>query len=417
MRRLALVALLALAATAAACGNKKKPTTDALPADEVTPDDMLREQKRIAAGELVGQALMAPRIELDYRGVTVNGRLVASPSDLDATKLARVAKLFAWLKGLKEHWRAIHPGEDFHGLVELDAAPESDALVGESVIETAAMAGFPRVRFKIDEIAWDAMLTVPRPPLDDAPDPKPDARLRLRRALVGWEIDVLVPGPCDRRPTVKTRVVKSDVLAAMVDEVCPTGERCFLSVEASEGALLTVAKLVAPAFGPGRPTNVSLDFFASEEASGSLDGGAAGGSFVNPWGNDSPFTLPDPTASPAPSPSAAAPNKPGKVRTGAVLVSGYLALEAVDKVVQTKLDAVRACYDDGRRRTPLLQGRVTVKLAIDASGSVAQACNGGSDLPSYPVVTCIVSATSKLTFPAPESGAVTIVVPFMLSPP
>ena len=422
MRRLLLVTLAAFftLVPTSACGNKKKPPTDSLPIEEVSADDVLREHTRIAAGEVVGQLLMAPKIELDYRGVTVNGRLVATPSDLDTTKLARVQKLFDWLKGMREHWKRIHPDNPFHGLLELDAAPESDALAGESLIETAAAAGYPRVRLKIDEIAWDAMLTAPLPPRPEGEDSPmhPDVRLRLRRALVGWEVDSLVMGSCDRRPSVKTRVVKSEALAGLVDELCPGAERCLLSVEASPGALLTVAKLVAPAFAAGRPTNVSLDVFPGEGVAGPLDGGVIGGSFATAWSMDVPGISTDAgeTLIP-PSPSAAPRKKPANIRIGTLFVNGRLPPDAVEKVVRAKLDGVRACYESGLRLNPSLQGRATVKLAIDAGGAVAQACNGGSDLPSSAVIECIVQATSKLTFPAPEAGAVYVVVPFVLSPP
>lgn len=421
MRRLVLATLATFftLVPTSACGNKKKPPTDSLPIEELSADDVLREHKRIAEGEVVGQLLMAPKIELDIRGVTVNGRIVATPSDLDTTRLARVQKIFDWLKGMREHWKRIHPDDPFHGLIELDAAPESDALAGESLMETAAAAGYPRVRLKIDEIAWDAMLTVPRSPRlgDDAPM-HPDVRLRLRRALVGWEIDALAMGSCDPRPSVKTRVVKSEALAGLVDELCPGAERCLLSVEASPGALSTVAKLVAPAFAAGRPTNVSLDMFPGEGVAGPLDGGFIGGSFATAWGNDAPRIPTDSGEAPVPSSSSAAPRKkPASVLIGALFVNGRLAPDAVDKVVRAKLDGVRACYEGGLRLNPNLQGRATVKVAIDAGGAVAQACNGGSDLPSSAVIECIVQATSKLSFPAPESGAVYVVVPFMLSPP
>jgi predicted small lipoprotein YifL len=404
--RLALALVLsAVLASLAACG-KKKPLTDSLPVDQVTADDLAREATRVAAGEAVGQALAAPKIELDVRGVTVNGALVVAPGELDAATLVRIPKLFAWLKGLREHWQTIHPGATFPGVFDFDAAPEADALIGESVIETAAAAGFPRVRLTIEETAWDAPFKIPRP-LADADVAKRDARLRLRRALVGWEIDVLVPGPCDPRPSVKARVVKADALAAIVDDVCKgdVGD-CYLSVEASSGALLTVAKLIAPAFGPGRPTNVSVDFFGGEEVSVDGDAGAIGGAFdAAP-----PLLASNPT-------TKTSPKKPAKVVVGEIQISGRLAPDAVDKAVRAKAEAARACYEDELRRSPSLQGRVAVKLGVDASGSIAQACDGGSTLPSSAVIACIVQASSTLAFPAPESGTATVLVPMMLSLP
>jgi len=404
-------------ALAAACG-KKKPLTDTLPADEVTTDDMIAEQKRVQAGETVGQALVVPKIELDYRGIVGNGRVVVPASELDTTKLVRIQKLSNYLKGLKEHWKQIHPNEEFHGIIDLDAAPEADALVGESIVETAASVGYRRVRLKIEDVAWDAMLGVIGPPRpDDAEEkPKPEVRLRVRRGLVGFDVDVLAQGACSSTPNVKLRVLKADALAAIVGETCATVDECLLSVESSPGALLTIAKLLAPAYGAGRPTNVYLDFFPAEGVA-MPDGGLFAGSFENAWqyrGAELRLEWPTDGGLGGLGTIGVAIPKTSKVTLGAVQVTGRISVDAADKAVRAKLDAVRACYDDALKRGTA-QGRVTLKLVVDAAGAVAQACSGGSDLPDPAALTCMMHAMSSATFPAPESGAATIVVPYVMS--
>jgi hypothetical protein len=76
-----------------------------------------------------------------------------------------------------------------------------------------------------------------------------------------------------------------------------------------------------------------------------------------------------------------------------------------------------ACYQNGLRNNPNLQGRVVVKFVIDPSGAVKTASDGGGDLPDPQVVQCIVRAVKdNLSFPQPEGGVVTVVYPLTLSP-
>jgi hypothetical protein len=73
------------------------------------------------------------------------------------------------------------------------------------------------------------------------------------------------------------------------------------------------------------------------------------------------------------------------------------------------------CYEDGLRTNPTLQGRVAVKFAIDRSGSVSVASDGGSDLPDQKVVQCVVRGFQNLSFPEPQGGIVTVIYPIMLN--
>ena len=96
--------------------------------------------------------------------------------------------------------------------------------------------------------------------------------------------------------------------------------------------------------------------------------------------------------------------------------NGRLAPEVIQRVVRLNDGRYRACYENGLRTDPGLQGRVTVKFMIDRTGGVAVAADGGSDIPDEGVRRCVVSSFLSLSFPAPDSGAVTVVYPIVFSP-
>ncbi|XXY19075.1 AgmX/PglI C-terminal domain-containing protein [Sorangium sp. So ce216] len=110
---------------------------------------------------------------------------------------------------------------------------------------------------------------------------------------------------------------------------------------------------------------------------------------------------------------AAAPT----IRRGATQVSGRFPPEVIQRIVRRSFGRFRLCYEEGLRRNARLQGRVAVHFTIDPSGAVANARDGGSDLPDGVVVSCVVRAFHALSFPAPEGGSVDVVYPLQLAPP
>ncbi len=104
------------------------------------------------------------------------------------------------------------------------------------------------------------------------------------------------------------------------------------------------------------------------------------------------------------------------LRQGATQVNGRLPPEVIQRIVRQNFGRLRLCYENGLRTDPKLAGRVSVKFVIDRSGSVSTAQDGGSDLPNAGVVSCVVRAFGKLTFPQPEGGIVTVVYPIIFSP-
>lgn len=104
------------------------------------------------------------------------------------------------------------------------------------------------------------------------------------------------------------------------------------------------------------------------------------------------------------------------IRTPSTSVSGRLPAEVVQRIVRQRFGSFRACYEAGLRQNPTLAGRVAVRFAIDSTGTVASVSNAGSDLPDAGVVSCVVGAFRGLSFPAPESGIVTVTYPIHFSP-
>ena len=103
-------------------------------------------------------------------------------------------------------------------------------------------------------------------------------------------------------------------------------------------------------------------------------------------------------------------------RFGGYSVSGRLPPEVIQRIVRQNFGRFRACYEDGLRTNPSLQGRVTVRFVIGRDGAVSNASDGGSDLPDAGVVACVVRAFRGLSFPQPEGGIVTVTYPITFSP-
>jgi hypothetical protein len=105
-----------------------------------------------------------------------------------------------------------------------------------------------------------------------------------------------------------------------------------------------------------------------------------------------------------------------RIRQGSVQVNGRLPPEVIERIVRQNFGRFRLCYENGLRSNPNLQGRVAVRFVIDHTGAVDRTQDGGSDLPDAGVLACVLRGFGNLSFPAPESGAVTVVYPILFSP-
>jgi hypothetical protein len=96
--------------------------------------------------------------------------------------------------------------------------------------------------------------------------------------------------------------------------------------------------------------------------------------------------------------------------------NGHLPPEVIQRIVRQNDGRYRFCYEKALQANPNLQGRVTVRFLIDRGGAVAVASDAGSDIPDEGVRKCVVTAFTSLSFPAPESGVVTVVYPIAFNP-
>jgi hypothetical protein len=105
-----------------------------------------------------------------------------------------------------------------------------------------------------------------------------------------------------------------------------------------------------------------------------------------------------------------------RIRAGSTSVNGRLPPEVIQRIVRQNFGRFRLCYENGLRSRPALAGRVAVKFVIDHGGNVATTGDAGSDLPDNAVVQCVVRAFGNLSFPRPDGGLVTVMVPIDFSP-
>lgn len=103
------------------------------------------------------------------------------------------------------------------------------------------------------------------------------------------------------------------------------------------------------------------------------------------------------------------------LRVGQTVVSnGGVAPELVQRIVRQNFGRFRSCYENGLRTNPSLTGRVSVRFIISREGSVSTTQNGGSDIASSEVISCVVRAFYGLSFPSGENQ-VTVTYPILFS--
>jgi hypothetical protein len=108
--------------------------------------------------------------------------------------------------------------------------------------------------------------------------------------------------------------------------------------------------------------------------------------------------------------------KSARIKLGEIKGEG-LPAEVVKRIVRQRFGELRLCYETGLLYNPSLQGRVGVRFTIEANGDVKGVENGGSDLPDSGVVTCVLKAFRKMSFPSPEPGPAPYFVPVFFEPP
>lgn len=103
------------------------------------------------------------------------------------------------------------------------------------------------------------------------------------------------------------------------------------------------------------------------------------------------------------------------VRVGQTSVSGGSDPSLIQRTIRQNFGRFRFCYEEGLRTNPSLSGRVSIRFIIGRDGAVSSATNGGSDLPSKEVVSCVVRTFFGLSFAPPQNGIVTVTYPIVFS--
>ncbi len=103
------------------------------------------------------------------------------------------------------------------------------------------------------------------------------------------------------------------------------------------------------------------------------------------------------------------------ITSGNPIVEGSLDKELIRRVIHSHASQVRFCYESELVRHPGMNGKVTVKFIIAASGSVQRAGVDQSTLGNANVESCIVSRVYQWQFPKPKGGGIVVVnYPFHL---
>jgi hypothetical protein len=98
------------------------------------------------------------------------------------------------------------------------------------------------------------------------------------------------------------------------------------------------------------------------------------------------------------------------------LISGRLEPAVIQRIVRQNYGEFRKCYEEGLGRNPKLQGKVSIRFVIERDGSVSRPLISETTLPDCNVARCVRDAYTKLKFPPPDGGIVTVVYPIMLEP-
>ena len=82
--------------------------------------------------------------------------------------------------------------------------------------------------------------------------------------------------------------------------------------------------------------------------------------------------------------------------------------------VKSHLAEIQRCYERGKMDYPELKGRVTMRIAVSATGGVTSATVESSSLANSAVESCMASAIAGWKFPVPAGGPAIISYPFNL---
>jgi TonB family protein len=96
--------------------------------------------------------------------------------------------------------------------------------------------------------------------------------------------------------------------------------------------------------------------------------------------------------------------------------TGILDSAEVNKVVKSRLTAIKMCYEKALKQNPTLEGKLSVQFTIGTSGRVTSASIKADTLGNPDVASCVLDKVKTFAFSKPEGGSVEYVFPFVFKP-
>ncbi|HEY4117311.1 MAG TPA: AgmX/PglI C-terminal domain-containing protein [Byssovorax sp.] len=359
----------------------------------------------------------APTIAIERGRVLVDGAVVGDARAIEAAgRMQKVDGEFEALRLKREAWKAAHAGAPFPGAAVLELRRDTSARVVKSLFQTAAFAGYPNLSFAV---VTGAPPVVARVEVDAEVPAPPDGR-EQERALgvriapsapvtLSWtqggalvsQVDVPLADAFDRSGAA----VRAPGLASKVSsEWAAQGQHRDPSDAKLDRAVIEVDDAV--------PLG---DLVAVLDALHGTKRALAGGARPMPA---FAVTLSPRSATPPPEEAKPPPRAGGpKIAVGSVTAAGRLPPEVVQRIVRKNFRAFTACYASGLERRADLAGRVVIRFVIGKDGKISQAGDAeATTLKDAKAHGCILAAFSRLEFPPPEGGTVTVTYPLEFSP-
>jgi outer membrane biosynthesis protein TonB len=109
-----------------------------------------------------------------------------------------------------------------------------------------------------------------------------------------------------------------------------------------------------------------------------------------------------------------APDTPkATIKRTTVKATGRIDPKEASKVFRDYNGAMRKCYERALKRSPGLEGRVTLSLLVGSSGAVKSASTRGLN---SDVGKCMKLVAKRMEFPPPKGGAAKINKPYTFTP-
>jgi len=94
---------------------------------------------------------------------------------------------------------------------------------------------------------------------------------------------------------------------------------------------------------------------------------------------------------------------------------GRIEPREVQRVLSTRTEDLRQCYQRELQRDATLRGEVTVRVRVEDDGTVSETRSGGDPV-MLRVGRCIEEVMRSMRFPRPTGGAATVAAPFVFAP-